>query len=142
VAAPEPTLVTPDQVLALARGLVRPEAHQALDAALAWGLPKCRTEVERLLYPALLLVLGNLNALVTPRRLEPGDLADFHLTLSRPGPDGAPLRAHLLLRVSPDTPPAAPADGELWLPAADIRAQPLASAARALAGLLQRCPIA
>src|SRR5262249_59265470 len=72
-----------ERVLEEARALARAEARRPLEAALEWGLPKCRTPEERLLYPALLLVLGNLNALVTPRRLEPGDLVDFHLTLSR-----------------------------------------------------------
>jgi hypothetical protein len=130
--------VTSDELLTLVRGLARAESHPALEAALAWGLPKCRTEEERLLYPALLLLLGNLNALVTHRRLEPGDLADLHLTASRPGADGTPLRTHLTLRVAHETPPAASAEGELWLPAADLRARPLTCAARALAELLAR----
>lgn len=130
--------MTPEQVLALARALARAESRPALEAALAWGLPKCRTEEERLLYPALLLLLGNLNALVAHRRLEPGDLADLHLTASLPGQGGAPRRTHLLLRVAGDTQPRDPADGELWLGAKDVRERPLACAARALEGLLAR----
>jgi hypothetical protein len=133
--------VTPGELLARVRALARAESLGALDAALAWGLPKCRTEEERLLYPALLLVLGNLNALVVPRRLDPGDLADFHLTVSCPGPDGAPRRVHLLLHVACDAPPADPAAGELWLPAADVRAAPLACAARALEALLRSASV-
>jgi hypothetical protein len=129
--------VTPEEVLELVRGLVREESRRALEAALEWGLPKCRTQEERLLYPALLLLLGNLNALVTHRRLETGDLADFHLTASRAGPDAAPLRAHLVLRVAAAL-PAASAEGELWLVAASVHAHPLACAARVVEGLLAR----
>jgi hypothetical protein len=128
---------TPESVLAAVRALARPESHPALEAALAWGVPKCRTDEERLLYPALLLVLGNLNALVAPRRLEPDDLVDFHLTLSRAHGDAPPVRTHLILRVASEAPPHAPAEDELWLAAGAVRAQPLACAAGALARLLE-----
>jgi hypothetical protein len=127
---------TPESVLEEVRVLARAEARRPLEAALEWGLPKCRTPEERLLYPALLLVLGNLNALVTPRRLEPGDLVDFHLTLSRAHEDAPPTRTHLILRVARDVAPEVPAEDELWLSADAMRAQPFACAAQALALLL------
>jgi hypothetical protein len=134
--------MTPERVLDAVRGLARPESQRALEAALAWGLPKCRTEEERLLYPALLLVLGNLNALVTPRRLEPDDLVDFHLTLSRVAgecdgaPPAPPTRTHLILRVARGGAPETPAADELWLPAEAVLAQPLPCAAQVLVRLL------
>jgi hypothetical protein len=131
-----PTL---DSVLAEVRALVRSEHRPALEAALEWGLPKCRTDEERLLYPSLLLVLGNLNALVTFRRLEPGDRVDFHVAVSHARPDGPPARTHLILQVAA-APRATPAAGELWLSADAIRAEPLACAARALARLLAQDP--
>jgi hypothetical protein len=129
-----------ERLLSEVRSLIRADCLPALEAALAWGLPKCRTLEERMLYPALLLVLGNLNALVTTRRLEPGDLADFHLTLSRAREGAPPLRAHLVLRVAADEPPTAPAVDELWLSADAARAQPLACAAKALELLLTPVP--
>jgi hypothetical protein len=121
--------------LAEIHALARAETHRALDAALEWGLPKCRTEEERFLYPALLLVLGNLNALVAHRRLEPGDLASFQLTLSRARDDGSPARAHLVVRVSP-TAPDSLSDGEICFTADAVRERPLVCAGEALARLL------
>jgi hypothetical protein len=115
--------------------LARAETHRALDAALEWGLPKCRTDEERLLYPALLLVLGNLNALVAHRRFEPGDLASFQLTVSRARDDAPPARAHLVVRVA-STPPSSSAEGETWFSAAAVRDRPLVCAGEALARLL------
>jgi hypothetical protein len=128
---------TPESVLEAVRALARAESRRALEAALEWGLPKCRTLEERLLYPALLLVLGNLNALVTPRRLEPEDRVDFHLTLSRASDDAPPVRTHLILRVARDAAPVSAAADEFWLSGDAVRAQPLACAAQALARLLQ-----
>src|SRR6266851_3568236 len=76
---------------------VRAEHGPALEAAWAWLGPRCRTEEERRLAPALLLLLSPLNALVTPCRPVVGSCVNLQVALSRQGVVG-PERARLVVR--------------------------------------------
>src|SRR5205085_980677 len=54
------------------------ESHgPAFEAALEWLWPRCRTEEERFLAPALLLLLSPFNALVAPCRPAPGSCVNL-----------------------------------------------------------------
>jgi hypothetical protein len=139
---------------------LRPEHARAYAAALEWLLPRCRTEEERCLAPALLLLLAPLNALVVPCRPLANSPVNFQVTLSREGAAG-PIRRRLTVRASEgggaqtsggasagvqtsvcesrgtDTHDGEPtALPELWLDAALVRDDPLGSAARVLEALL------
>jgi hypothetical protein len=79
------------------RPWVRAEHRPAFESAWAWLGPRCRTEEERRLAPALLLLLSPLNALVTPCRPAAGSCVNFQVTLSRQGMAG-PERVRLVVR--------------------------------------------
>ena len=64
------------------------------EAGLAWGMPRCRTDEERRLFPFLLLALSPYSAVVSHRRLPEGAVAAFRVGISRPTPEG-PERMHL-----------------------------------------------
>jgi hypothetical protein len=137
-------------------GTIRPwlrDAHApAFEAALDWLLPRCRTEEERVLAPALLLLLSPLNALVTPCRPVSGSRVNFQITLSRHG-DAGPQRVRLTVRVQPGAPAsrrsgvlkselgtpdeAASERLELILAPQTVIADPLGSAAQVLGALLR-----
>ena len=76
---------------------LRPEHAPAYRAALDWLLPRCRTDEERLLAPALLLLLSPLNALIVPCRPIEGSRVNFQVTISREGADG-PERVRVIVR--------------------------------------------
>jgi len=137
------------------REAIRPwlrEAHgPAFDAALEWLWPRCRTEEERLLAPALLLLLSPLNALVAPCRPVAGSCVNFQVTLSRPGTAG-PERVRLTVRAGGQDQasrhseadrivrgdPEAPESAELALDLVLVAADPLGAAAHVLKELLRR----
>src|SRR4051794_18601102 len=118
-----------DALLRLARELLRPEALPAYEAGWEWLEPQMRSEEERCLAAATLLLLRPLQALVVPRRLAPGALASLHLTSTRSAPDG-PVRRHLFVTVAPDdASPVEPPPDTLCFRAAEVRAAPLRCAA-------------
>src|SRR5437868_5891904 len=115
----------------------------AFEAALEWLLPRCRTPEERILAPALLLLLSPFNALVAPCRPASGSRVNFQVTLSRHGTAG-PERVRLTVRAVAGASeneaaiqdPAATDHPELCLNAVAVSADPLGSAARVLGALL------
>src|SRR5437868_10756526 len=115
----------------------------AFEAALEWLLPRCRTPEERILAPALLLLLSPFNALVAPCRPAAGSCVNFQITLSRFGAAG-PERVRLTVRSgsgaseseTASQQPAASDHPELCLNASSVIADPLGSAARVLGALL------
>src|SRR3989442_15382991 len=70
------------------RPWLRAEHAPSFEAALEWLWPRCRTDEERSLAPALLLLLSPLNALVVPCRPAAGSCVNFQVTLSRQGVAG------------------------------------------------------
>src|SRR5438445_5140841 len=82
------------------RPWLRAEHAPSFEAALEWLWPRCRTEEERLLAPALLLLLSPLNALVAPCRPAAGSSVNFQVTLSRQGAAG-PERVRVTVRAAP-----------------------------------------
>jgi hypothetical protein len=131
------------------RAWLRPEHAPAYDAALEWLTPRCRTETERRLAPALLLLLAPLNALVAPCRPVGGSSVNFQVTLSRQTAAG-PVRKRLIVRgvgvnaaatsVLPTEAPAPAEAGslsEFWLDSDEVTGSPLVAAARVVAALLQ-----
>ena len=133
------------------RPWLRAEHAPAFGAAWEWLGARCRTEEERRLAPALLLLLSPLNALVTPCRPAAGACVNFQVTLSRQGVAG-PERVRLVVRagsgvqalrpsgVQADSPKRlkarTPEHLTLWLDAGGVVDDPLGSAARVLAALL------
>src|SRR5438270_597224 len=79
------------------RAWLRDTHAPAYEAALEWLLPRCRTEEERCLAPALLLLLSPLNALVVPSRPVAESCVNFQVTLSRQGATG-PERRRVTVR--------------------------------------------
>src|SRR6266498_4736959 len=79
------------------RPWLRPEHARAYEAAVEWLAPRCRTDEERRLAPALLLALAPLNALVAPCRPVEGSAINFQVTLSREGASG-PERVRVTVR--------------------------------------------
>lgn len=150
--------MTPEALAEGIRPWLRSEHAPAYDAALAWLWPRCRTEEERLLAPALLLLLAPLNALVAPCRPVSGSRVNFQITLSRQGATG-PERVRLNLRtgVRPgcapepesvpgasasedsglDSSPPSLAPRDLWLDPARLAMDPLGTAAQALVELVR-----
>jgi hypothetical protein len=128
------------------RPWLRPEHGRAYEAALEWLAPRCRTEQEQRLAPALLLLLAPLNALVAPCRPVAGSSVNFQVTLSRQTAAGA-VRVRLTVRgavagkpASRQTAGTAASAGslpELWLNPDDVLRRPLVAAARVLEALLQ-----
>lgn len=124
------------------------EAHApAFDAALEWLRPRCRTEEEQLLAPALLLLLSPLNALVAPCRPIAGSCVNFQVTMSRQSAAG-PERVRLTVRAGEsvqeiggsgvqegEAPGSVPLT--LWLYSSTTSAAPLECAARVLGALLR-----
>src|ERR1700730_1989892 len=120
----------------------------AFEAALDWLWPRCRTEEERSLAPALLLLLSPLNALVAPCRPVAGSCVNFQVTMSRLDGDGAE-RVRLTVRAgNKGVQDAARPDPEhpntripehltVWLDASEVSADPLDCAARVLERLLR-----
>src|SRR5438876_834888 len=122
-----------DALLRLARELLRPEALPAFEAGWEWLEPQMRSEEERCLAAATLLLLRPFHALVVPRRLAPGALASLHLTATRSAPDG-PVRCHLIVTVTPDkASPAGSQPDTLCFHAVQVRAAPLRCASEIVA---------
>jgi len=139
------------------RPWLRAEHAPSFEAALEWLWPRCRTDEERSLAPALLLLLSPLNALVVPCRPAAGSCVNFQVTLSRQGVAG-PERARLTVRAesgvqggstrfagtrsgvqagSPERMNArTPERLTLWLDEAAVADDPLGSAARVQGALL------
>jgi hypothetical protein len=142
--------MTPDEIADAIPPWLRPEHAPAYEAALAWLWPRCRTDEERWLAPALLLLLAPLNALVVPCRPTAGSRVNFQVTVSRDGATG-PERVRLAVRAATlehrhSGESADGGDGEkddsqapipqLWLRPAAIVDCPLSSAALVLTALL------
>src|SRR5947207_551835 len=89
--------MNPEEWVEGLRPWVRADHAPAIGAAWEWLGPRCRTEEERWLGPALLLLLSPLNALVTPCRLAAGSRVNFQVTLSRQTVAG-PERVRLVVR--------------------------------------------
>ena len=122
---------------------LRPENARAYEAALGWLLPRCRTDEERGLAPALLLALAPLNALVAPCRPVEGSAVNFQVTLSREV-TGGPERVRVTVRAGTSardaeivvtTHDAAP---EIWLDSTRILSHPLCGVAEVLEALIPR----
>jgi hypothetical protein len=144
--------MTPEELADQVRPWLRAEHAPAFEAALDWLWPRCRTEEERLLAPALLLLLAPFNALVVPCRPVEGSCVNFQVTLSREGAAG-PKRARWCVRAG--TPPSTEAEGdpvpmllcsvpdgeqllpEIWFQPTAIASDPLGAAAGVVAVLLQ-----
>jgi hypothetical protein len=127
-----------EALLQFAQELLLPEGRPAFEAGWEWLEPQMRTEEERLLGAATLLLLRAFQALVVPRRLAPGVLASLHVTATRRAPEG-PVRCHLFVVVTPDG--ALPAGSEpdtLCLSGAQVCAAPFRAAAAVLAEVLTR----
>ena len=117
------------------------EGHApAFEAALDWLWPRCRTEEERCLAPALLLLLSPLNALVAPCRPTTGSCVNFQVTLSWQSTAG-PERVRLTVRAGEKAVREGEAPGSgpltLWLDSSTLSAAPLECAARVLGALLR-----
>src|SRR6266852_3446586 len=89
--------MTAEEWVETLRPWLRAEHAPAFGAAWEWLGPRCRTEEERRLAPALLLLLSPLNALVTPCRPAAGSCVNLQVTLSRQGVAG-PERVRLMVR--------------------------------------------
>jgi hypothetical protein len=132
-----------EERIASIRPWLRDTHAPAFEAALEWLLPRCRTEEERILAPALLLLLSPFNALVVPCRPAPGSSVNFQVTLSRAGPDG-PQRVRITLRAGSATlganAEAVEADTEgcsvLPLDSELVKSEPFLCAARVIEALL------
>jgi hypothetical protein len=131
-----------EERIASIRPWLRDTHAPAFEAAMEWLLPRCRTEEERALAPALLLLLSPFNALVAPCRPVAGSSLNFQVTLSHSGPDG-PQRVRLTVQAAPapsrDLPELiqeAVGHPVLVLAAALVRDEPLVGAARVLEALL------
>jgi hypothetical protein len=144
--------MNPEEWVEGLRPWLRAEHAPAFGAAWEWLEPRCRTEEERRLAPALLLLLSPLNALVTPCRPVRGSSVNFQVTLSRQGVAG-PERVRLVVRAergpsavgcqpsveagsSPPTADSRQPTAQLWLDAGGVLDDPVGSAARVLAALL------
>jgi hypothetical protein len=143
--------MTPEVLADRVRPWLRAEHAPAFEAALEWLWPRCRTEEERLLAPALLVFLAPFNALVVPCRPVEGNCVNFQVTLSREGAAG-PERIRGSVRAG--TPPLGRDEGnaasmalypvsdgeqllpEVWLQPTAVAADPLVSAARVIAALI------
>ena len=77
-----------EEMIEMLRPWLRDEVRRAFDSGLAWGLPRCRTDEERTLFPLLLLALSPYSAVVAPRRMPEGGVVSFQVSVSRATPDG------------------------------------------------------
>jgi hypothetical protein len=141
--------VSPEEWREAIRPWLRESHGTAFDAALEWLWPRCRTEEERLLAPALLLLLSPLNALVAPCRPVAGSCVNLQVTLSRNSAAG-PQRIRLSVRGWAQQASARAAGqhmdetprktdrpvAELWLDDATVTESPLSGAALVLKALL------
>jgi hypothetical protein len=139
---------------------LRAEHVPGYRTAVEWLLPRCRTEEERALAPALLLLLAPLNGLVAPCRPVAGSRVNFQVTVSRQTEEGAE-RVRLTVRarreqaaagadqalagpavdpVELEESPAAPEEAEaaLYLETETVLARPLVCAACVLERLMLR----
>src|SRR5947209_14308944 len=91
----------PDALVRIANELLRSECLPAFEAGWEWLERQMRSEEERHLAAATLLLVRAFQALVVPRRLAPEALASLHVTATRSAPDG-PVRCHLFVTVIPD----------------------------------------
>jgi hypothetical protein len=129
---------TMEALLRLAREMLRPEALRSFEAAWEWAAPRARTEQERRLMAATLVLLNGCQALLAPRRLAPGAQAGLQVTATRSAP-GGPLRRHVFVAVTPDgTPPPDSEPDSLCFSAVDVETAPFRCAARILGELLTR----
>ena len=142
--------MTPEEYADAIRPWLRPEHAPAYEAALTWLWPRCRTDEERRLAPALLLLLAPLNALVVPCRPAAGSCVNFQVTISREATTGPERVRRTVRAAAPEQQQSAESaglvDGEkessqapipqLWLRPAAIVDCPLSSAALVLAALL------
>jgi hypothetical protein len=142
---------------------IRPEYAPAYRAAVEWLLPRCLTEEERALAPALLLLLAPLNALVVPCRPVAGSRVNFQVTLSRQteaGPERVRLTVRTTAAQEDETagvtdqptpgqtadpqkaelirPSQVASDTDVYLAASAVLSRPLACAAVVLGSLLQQ----
>jgi len=114
---------------------LRQEHREGIAAGLEWGLPRCRTEAERRLYPCLLLLLAPWQAVIAVARRGEDEEIALQVTLSRRVGGSVERRR---LRIGDLVPPEA-ADA-VSLEAATAREAPWRTAAEVVCRLLEGLP--
>jgi hypothetical protein len=104
---------------------------------LSWGLPRCRTEEEKRLYPFLLIAFSPYRSTVTPRKLAEGNRMSFQATISRNSESG-PVRLQIGIVCDCDAPADSDLDETLRLPRALVLSEPWLAAQQAASTALAR----